>query len=106
MINLLDEVLGLNRSTSDKYVVEPDRKQIQSDLLIGLRRFKNTLRWREFWRIYKQKKRKNMSNPEETNEKETTTDEKENFAVKLRPKHNAPLAPKGTDHLEAFLKTL
>ena len=47
-----------------------------------------------------------MSNPEETIEKETTTDEKENFAVKLRPKHNAPLAPKGTDHLEAFLKTL
>ena len=108
MTNLLDEVLDLNSSTSDKYVVEPDRRQIQGDLLVGLRRFKNTLRWKEYWRIQKNSRRKvSKDNEGETSdESESEEETQEEFVVKLKPKHKVTQAPKGTEALEGFLKTL
>ena len=105
MTNLFDEVLDLNICTSNKYVVEPDRRQIQSDLLIGLRRFKNTLRWKEYWRIKKMKEKANSEAKDTTEESQPKTEE-DNFSAKLRPKNKITQAPKGTEFLEGFLKTL
>ena len=51
--NLQDEVLSLSSGTSEKYVPQPSRLQIQSDILLGLRRFKNAVRWKEFSRLAK-----------------------------------------------------
>ena len=34
---------------SDKYVLAPDRNQISSDLFIGLKRFRNAVRWKYFF---------------------------------------------------------
>eukprot|EP00957_Ditylum_brightwellii_P095959 7310946-Ditylum_brightwellii.AAC.1 len=37
--------------TSDKYVSEPIVSQITENLLQGLKQFKNSIRWKEFWHL-------------------------------------------------------
>ena len=49
--SLVMKALRLSSETSEKYVITPSRSIIQQDLLIGLKRFKNTCRWREFWML-------------------------------------------------------
>ena len=46
---LRKEVIHVTSETSDKYVQAPDRSQILSDLLIGLNRFRNVVRWKCFF---------------------------------------------------------
>jgi hypothetical protein len=42
------------RGTSEKYVPEPGKNDILSDdVIIGLQRFSNSCRWKEFWRLKK-----------------------------------------------------
>ena len=50
MVCPLEEALTLCSGTSPRYVPAPFRKQLQSDLILALRRFKNSARWREFFR--------------------------------------------------------
>ena len=45
------KALRLSSETLEKYVIAPSRSSIQQDLLIGLKRFKSTCRWREFWML-------------------------------------------------------
>ena len=47
--NLQREVLHVTNETSDKYVLAPNKNQILSDLLIGLKRFRNVVRWKFFF---------------------------------------------------------
>eukprot|EP00957_Ditylum_brightwellii_P115467 8807413-Ditylum_brightwellii.AAC.1 len=35
--------------TSDKYVFKPSKSQITEDILLGLKIFKNLVKWKEFW---------------------------------------------------------
>jgi hypothetical protein len=52
-MNLHEKVSELVRGTSEKYVPEPGKNDILSDAIIGLRRFSNSCRWKEFWRLKK-----------------------------------------------------
>jgi hypothetical protein len=47
--NLSNEVLRLSSETSEKYVPAPHKGQVLQDLLIGIKRFKNAVRWKWFW---------------------------------------------------------
>jgi hypothetical protein len=47
--NLCNEVLRLSSETLEKYVPAPHKGQILQDLLIGIKRFKNAVRWKWFW---------------------------------------------------------
>jgi hypothetical protein len=47
--NLSNEVLCLSSESSEKYVPEPHKGQVLQDLLIGIKRFKNAVRWKWFW---------------------------------------------------------
>jgi hypothetical protein len=56
MINMLDpletlsnEVLCLSSETFEKYVPAPHKGQVLQDLLTGIKRFKNAVRWKWFW---------------------------------------------------------
>ena len=59
MTSLLEKkVQHLINETSEKYAADPSRDQILSDLLIGTRRISNSVRWKEFWMLEKQRKKK------------------------------------------------
>ena len=45
----IEAVLNLCNGTSTKYVPAPSRRSIQTDLIIGLRQFKHSVRWKEVW---------------------------------------------------------
>ena len=67
MENLRKEVQRVCSGTSDWFVPEKSRKCVQDDILISIRRFKNVVRWKEFWRDQKQptKNKLNALNEEE-----------------------------------------
>ena len=52
--NIRKEVQRVCSGTSDRFVPESSRKAVQDDILIAIRRFKNVVRWKEFWRNEKQ----------------------------------------------------
>ena len=54
MENLREGVQHVCSGTSDLFVAEPSQKSVQADILIIIRRFKNVIRWKEFWRNQKQ----------------------------------------------------
>ena len=54
MKNLRQEVQRVCSGTSDRFVPEPSRKVVQSDILIAIRSFKNVVRKKKFWRDQKQ----------------------------------------------------
>ena len=45
----MEAVLNLCNGTSTKYVPVPSRRSIQTNLIIGLRQFKHSVRWKEAW---------------------------------------------------------
>ena len=50
--NVLDierEVLKVTSGISEKFVAEPNRASALCDLIIGLERYKNAIRWKEFF---------------------------------------------------------
>ena len=53
MENIREEVQRVCSGTSDRFVPKPSWKYVQSDVLIVMRRFKNMVRWKEFWRDQK-----------------------------------------------------
>ena len=54
MQNLRDEVERVCSGTSDRFIPETSQKSVQSDIIIAMRRFKNVVMWKEFWRDQKQ----------------------------------------------------
>lgn len=92
-----EAVLHLVNGTSNKYVPAPSRRLIQADLLIGIRQFKNSVRWKEFWLKYEEG---SETDSEGVMEEEEIYDE-EGLNTKLRPKSKS--AMKGSDQLESFL---
>ena len=61
--NLKSEVLHVTSETSDKFVFAPQKDSILADLLIGLKRFRNTVRWKWFIVEEKRKKRERDTSP-------------------------------------------
>ena len=70
---------------------------MQADLLIGIRQFKNYVRWKEFWLKYEEERE---TDSEGVMEEENFFDE-EGLNTKLRPQYNS--AMKGSEQLEMFL---
>ena len=54
MENLREEVQHVCSGTSDRFVPGPYQKAVLADILIAMRRFKNVVRWKEFWNDQKQ----------------------------------------------------
>ena len=111
--NLHDEVLSLSSGTSEKYVPQPSRIQIQSDILIGLRRFKNTIRWKEFFRLRnaddEARSRAILDKAPEINKFVSTKNKKtvkDIITIPLKPCNKITQASKGSDHLENFIRDL
>ena len=71
-----DAVLAITSGTSDNYVPAPNESQVMSDLLIGIKRFKNSVRWKAFF-LAEDTNNKNKINRNEHNSMnldETETD--------------------------------
>ena len=108
-----EEVQAITRDTSEKYIIPPNEKQVLGDLLIGLKRFRNTVRWKEFFRLEKLKKlQRNLSPTSTINNfdfekggEEEIVPEDEGLWTKLKPSFTKS-APKGSDELETFLREL
>ena len=49
LINVSKEVQSTTRGISEKNIPLPNRDSLLSDLLIGLKRFRNVVRWKEFF---------------------------------------------------------
>ena len=115
--NLRKEVLHVTSETSDKYVQAPDRNQILSDLLIGLKRFRNVVRWKWYFaekkRIEKEAKERLTSQntfsskpniDEEDNEKTKIKANQEGLNSGLKATNLTQNAPIGSIETEGFLK--
>ena len=83
-----EAVLHLVNGTSNKYVPAPSRRLIQDDLLIGIRQFKNYVRWKEFWLKYEEG---SETDSEGVMEEEEIYDE-EGLNTKLRPKSKSAMS--------------
>ena len=83
----------------DKYVPHPNKKAIQGDLLIGLKRFKNTCRWREFFK--KRQEDEDKMNPRGVEEFKFDINDSLGTGLKLA---RSKTFPKGLGTLEAFLQ--
>ena len=124
MDNLRKEVLTLCDGTSDKYVPEPTKEQITENIILALRRYKNSCRWKEFWRDLKKKNRKHTDlalakisenlDASGLDSDSNFIDAKNKFknvtniglGTDLKPTDYAPPTPKRTARLEAFLSHL
>ena len=92
-----EAVLHLVNGTSNKYVPAPSHRLFQTDLLIGIRQFKHSVRWKEFWLKYEEG---SETDSEGVMEEEEIYDE-EGLNTKLIPKSKS--AMKGSEQLENFL---
>eukprot|EP00957_Ditylum_brightwellii_P106045 8088811-Ditylum_brightwellii.AAC.1 len=103
--------------TSDKYVSKPNVSQITENLLEALKRFKNSVHWKEFWCLKWIKeslaKGKKLSIEEGKDDSEEVEEDDDNTAVDdanfqgletgLRLVEKVKRAPKGSEDLECFL---
>ena len=99
-------VLAITSVTSEKFVTTPSRTNVLSDLLIGLKRFRNAIRWKAFF----QEKADEASNKtvkvkEIAEDKSTSTSEsKGSLNTKMKPSNKSKNAPVASKNVEAFLK--
>jgi hypothetical protein len=112
-MNLHEQVSVLVRETSEKYVPEPSRNDILSDAIIGLRRFSNSCRWKEFWRLKKLEEAKESNSSPKSVDCESFFESDVIEGVKnqglnsnLKAKDRTNRAPKGSEELETFLSAV
>ena len=116
------EVLNVTNETSDKFVFAPTKEQILSDLIIGLKRFRNTVRWKWFFLEEKRKKNEIQNSPLSQNALDSNfsfenySDENDenvdpniktiNEGLKsgLTPEKTIQDAPIGSPEVESFIK--
>ena len=108
-IDIQSEVQSITSETSEKFVAEPSKADALSDLIIGLKRYKNTIRWKEYF----------MNNPcndstnyndkiNKVNKSESTKDKLKtsisaSLGNKLKPTNKSKNAPPGSSTLEAYI---
>ena len=99
MENIRKEVQRVCSGTSDQFVPEPSQKSVQADILIAIIRFKNVMRWKEFWRDQKQ------STKPEVNKviKEEYRFMANGLNASLKPTFVLKTAKHGSDNLKGFL---
>ena len=107
---LMDEVQCLVGETSEKFVPQPSRDDIISDLVKGLRRFRDTVRWKDFHRQQQIQKLKRMgieTNHVEIEDSSNQDNEyNEGLQTGLTPTKVNLSAPRATEEVEAFLHEL
>ena len=113
-MNLHEKVLSLASEISERFVPAPTSDDILSDVLIGLKRYVFSLRWKEFFRLKKiQEEKKCSLSPrsqatsffdDEVNQWKKT--DATGLNTRLGPKNKNPQPPKGTDELECFIKDI
>ena len=99
MKNLRKEVQRVFSVTSDRCVPEPYQKAVQADIWIAIRRFKNVVRWKEFWRDQKQSTETEVNEVIEENSRFMTT----GLNTGLKPTFGINTEKYGSDNLEGFL---
>ena len=67
MENLREEVQRVCSGTLDQFSPEPSRKSVHADILFAMRRFKNVVGWKEFWRVQKQSTKTEVNEVTEEN---------------------------------------
>jgi hypothetical protein len=109
--NLSNEVLHLSSETSEKYVPAPHKGQVLQDLLIGIKRFKNTVRWKWF-RIEKARlenertlgnKGDGSTEIKEISKQEEPTQEAQGLGTGLKRMSTANSALTASPQVEVFL---
>ena len=107
-------VLAITSVTSEKFVTEPDKTTVLSDLLIGLKRFRNAVRWKAFF-MEKAEEQKNKENKEHSNEhspiEEASNENASNvdtisngsLNTNLKAENKSVNAPIASKQVEAFL---
>lgn len=96
---------------SSKFVPRPTPGSVLNDLLLGLKRFRSSLRWWEFWKRYKDRD-VNTSDSCQENQRDSELfkyfNECENDqglgVVSLKSSTSARAPPKGSEDLEQFLR--
>ena len=109
--NLSNEVLRLSSETSEKYVPAPHKGQVLQDLLIGIKRFKNTVRWKWFWiekaRLENERtlgnKGDGSTKMKEISEQEEPTQEAQGLGTGLKRTSTANSVPTASPQVEVFL---
>ena len=99
MENLREEVRNVCNGTSDRLAPEPSRKAVQADIPIAIRRSKNVVRWKEFWRNQKQSTEPEVNEAIEENSRFMTT----GLKTGLKPTFGVKTEKHGSDKLEGFL---
>ena len=69
---LEDEVRGIVGETSEMFVPNPSREEVITDAINGLRRFKDNLRWKEYFKLQESKKRRGEKKKRTKRGNETT----------------------------------
>ena len=96
--NLRKEVQHVCSGTSDWFVPEPSQKYVQDDILIAIRRFKNVVRWKKFWRNQKQST-KTESNEEDEESIFVAT----SISTHLKPAFGLKTEKHGSKNLKGFI---
>ena len=95
---------------SEKFVSEPSKANALSDLIIGLKRYKNAIRWKKHFLPKNSETPDDPSETESDNSSVETTNSSIHSAnslnTNLKPKNKSKNAPPGTPALEAFFKEL
>ena len=92
MENISKAIQHVFSENLDRFVPEPSRKSVQADILIAIRRFKNVVRWKEFWRD------QNKSTKTELNELNEETEESRFMATGLNNDLNPTFGIKNAKH--------
>jgi len=111
------EVLHVTNETSDKFVPAPDRNLVLSDLLIGLKRFRNVVRWKYFFAEKKRVEEESKDSPLSQNafnsrfsfneiENEEKAKNNQSLNSGLKAANTTQNAPIGSPETESFLKEL
>ena len=92
--------------TSEKFVTTPNRTNVLSDLLIGLKRFRNAIRWKAFFQERAdEENNKTIKVKEIAEDKSTSTSKsKGSLNTKMKPSNKSKNAPVASKNVEAFLK--
>ena len=116
-LSIQDEVQQLVEGTSSKFVPTPTPEMVAIDLFEGIRRYQNSVRWKEHWRKKAideiNKKRLGLRAPPlletqydtQLDDLELTMDlESKGLKTGLHPKYTTMNAPTGSPHLEAHIQ--
>jgi len=107
-----DEAQCLVGGTSEKFVPEPTGENILADVINGLHRFKDAVRWKAFHKcLQEEKDKENQSSTHNTTDNTQEEEEQQQthnpgLKTNLKPTKINLAAPRADDEIEGFLQQL